>query len=241
MAVKRKQRRDEKGRFLPMSNLPQRYIGRIGKPSKDDDEYEYHEVTEIPRKPAVSSPLTKVAIAAAVVTTLVVVYKGVQMLDIKENIQVKMTGLRNAHMVGSTAFGFTLDVKLINTTKSSMTMSYPVVTLVVKRAATVNKPAKEVQITQSSSNGKSVTIKANGDTSLSFDFEMGFLSLLSVVTMINPLTLFDRILTEITTPTGKNGKPNFKQALSGTGLSFWANTQIYAGGILKKELVERIF
>jgi hypothetical protein len=115
-------------------------------------------------------------------------------------------------------------------------MSYPIVTIVAK------KGTKETQITQSAQKGgKQVTIMPNATTSLSFDFVLQFLSMLSVVTMINPFTLFSNILSEIQTPTGKGGKTDFKKILAGTGLSFWAKTQIYAAGILKTEMEEQIF
>lgn len=225
MTIQRK--RDENGRFLPLGNTPQ-------------------EVIVLPPKQASTNTRKKVVVVIGLAALAYVAVKAFQMLDIQENIRVGLAGLRNAKMAGKfpfyTGFSFTLDITLQNITKSSMTISQPFTILEVRRAAMDGKPAAKAELTTSKVKKGNVEILPQADTLVSLDFEISFLSLGQAGTLIDkPVAVFLGIYNEIVKPTGKDGKPDFKRILEGTGLSIWSATTIYAAGIYKTVLEEQIF
>lgn len=224
-AMSTQRKRDENGRFLPLGNTPREVIVL---------------------SPKQANTRKKVVAVLGIAALVYVAVKAFEMLDIQENIRVGVAGLRNAKMTGKfpfyTGFSFTLDIKLQNITKSSMTISQPFTILEVRRAAMDGKPAAKAELTTSKVKKGNVEILPQADTLVSLDFEISFLSLGQAGTLIDkPVAVFLGIYNEIVKPTGKDGKPDFKRILEGTGLSIWSATTIYAAGIYKTVLEEQIF
>ncbi len=236
--------RDKQGRYLPLGNVEDWGFSnkeRFSELEKEVSALKNHSAKQADTKPAPQgSGLKRVLLVGAVLGGAYGAWKLMQMLDIKKNIKVGVNRFYNARMLGKTGFGFSLEVKLVNPTKSSMNISQPFVTIYAQRAGGNGKPEKKIELTHSATNIKGgATIEGNKDTLLNFDFSISFLSMIEIATLLNPLTFFPALLAEIKSPTGAGGKPNFPALLAGTGVSFWETTVLYANGI-KVEMSEQI-